>query len=339
MTGRCSRRGRRRRGSPVHGVIPVDKPRGPTSFAVVRQLRGKTRAAKVGHAGTLDPMATGLLLVCFGEATKAVPWLMDAPKSYEASLRLGVETDTCDAEGEEVRRRPVPDVSAAEIETILERFRGDINQVPPLHSALKRGGERLYEKARRGETVELEPRPVVVHALELVEWAPPRLVLRVRCGKGFYVRSLARDVGDALGCGAHLDALRRTQTAGFDLAQAHPLDRLLADDADWRGALLSPDTALAHLPAVDLTVEESEAVSHGRQLRAGLPWGDEADALGAGRPARLVAPGGQLLAVGAMERCTEDEWSMRVLRGFNLTDPSPGDDECPPSVDNEQGPG
>ena len=317
MSAAVRSRGRRRSGRSLHGVLPVDKPVGPTSFFVVGRLKARTGAAKTGHAGTLDPMASGLLLVCFGEATKAVPWLMDAPKSYLATLRLGVVTDTDDAEGEILRERPVEEPSEARVREELGRFRGTIPQVPPLYSALKRGGERLYEKARRGERIELAPRPVVVHEIGLESIGRSELTLRVRCGKGFYVRALARDLGEALGCGAHLSALRRTESARFCVRDAVALDRLLEPDESWRERLVPPSRALGHLPALSLSAEETTRISHGHALTSSEPWSSPLGDLATDEPARLLDPEGRLLAIG-QARSEGDGWTLRVLRGFNL---------------------
>lgn len=296
----------------VHGVLLVDKPSGPTSFDVVAAVRRHTHAAKVGHAGTLDPLASGLLLVCLGEGTKAVPWLMDAPKRYEAELRLGVETDTLDAQGVVVREAPLPPLDRETVEAALAGFRGTIAQAPPAHSALKQGGERLYKKARRGEPVEIAARDVVVHALELVALEPPRLVLDVTCGKGFYVRSLARDLGAALGCGAHLTALRRTATAGFDVQAARPPAALL-DGTAWRDALVPVDEALGHLPALALDAEGERRARNG----VAVAWtGREGEAAADGAAVRLVGVDGALVAVGEVGRRADGSVMVRVVRGF-----------------------
>jgi tRNA pseudouridine55 synthase len=300
----------RRRGLAVHGVLPVDKPSGPTSYDLVAAVRRHTGAARVGHAGTLDPLASGLLLVCLGEGTKAVPWLMDAPKRYEAELLLGVETDTLDAQGRVTREAPLPPLDRGAVEVVLAGFGGTIAQVPPAYSALKQGGECLYEKARRGEDVAVEARAVVVHELALVAFEPPRLSLRVVCGKGFYVRSLARDVGAALGCGAHLTALRRTATAGFDVSAARTPDTLLAGDA-WQDALVPVEAALAHLPPLPLDAEGARRAGHGMPVAWPAAAGGAPDG-----PVRMLAPDGALVAVGEAFAGPDGDALIRVLRGF-----------------------
>lgn len=306
----------------VHGVLAIDKPLGASSFDVVRAVRQATGTSRVGHAGTLDPMATGLLLVCLNEATKAVPWLMDAPKAYEATLALGAETDTDDAEGRVIARADVPALDAEALERALATFRGPHLQIPPRFSALHHGGERLYELARRGEEVDLAPRPVDVHTLTLVSMSLPAVTLRVVCGKGFYVRALARDLGRALGCGAHLTALRRTATVGFDIADAVTFDAVIAPGADWRAALVPLDRALAHLPSVVARGAELRAVLHGNIV----PWPQPLPA-GPDGLLRVHDDAGLLLAVGRAAALAEGQ-ELRIVRGFQL----PGRPEPAPRV-------
>jgi tRNA pseudouridine55 synthase len=222
----------------MNGVVVVDKPAGLTSFDVVARVRRALGERRVGHAGTLDPLATGVLPVCVGEATKLVPFLMGGDKEYEAEARLGVTTDTLDATGTVVAEASADHVSRADVAATLPRFRGRILQTPPMHSALRVDGRRLYELARQGVEVERVARPVEVHALELTAWTPPTLGLRIRCGKGTYVRSLIADLGAALGVGAHMTELRRTRVGAFTLATALSLDAIMA--AGPATALLTP---------------------------------------------------------------------------------------------------
>ena len=227
------------------GILLLDKPRGLTSNAALGRAKRILGIKKAGHTGTLDPMATGLLVLCFGEATKVSGFLLDADKAYRAEATLGVTTDSEDAEGQILEERPVPDLEKAALETVLDRFRGPIDQVPPMHSALKHQGKRLYELARQGETVERPPRQVTIHSLELLDWTTPKLSLNVRCSKGTYIRSLVRDIGEVIGCGAHLSALRRTESAPFNLDNAitlETLNEMTAEEA--RALLLPPDQAL-----------------------------------------------------------------------------------------------
>jgi tRNA pseudouridine55 synthase len=205
----------------------IDKPRGPTSFDIVERVRAASGVQKVGHAGTLDPMATGLLIVLVARpATRLQEAFMHLSKAYEGTMRLGERTPSHDAETEVTERADVSGLTRADLEAARERFTGELEQVPPMYSAVKVDGERLYKKARRGETVERPPRQVQVDAFELLDWSPPELRFRVSCSKGTYVRSLARDLGEALGVGAHLSALRRTQIGPYAAASAWSLPAL-----------------------------------------------------------------------------------------------------------------
>lgn len=256
----------------VDGVLLLDKPIGLTSNDALQKARRLFSAAKGGHTGTLDPLASGLLPLCFGEATKFSADLLDADKTYEAVLRLGVTTDSGDAEGQVTATLPVS-VSETDIEDVLPRFLGAIQQIPPMHSALKRNGRPLYELARKGIEVEREPRAVVIHAINLLGFDGDTLSLRVACSKGTYIRVLAADIGEALGCGAHLAALRRTVVGSLDLARAVSLAELEALDESDRLQCLQPVDALLHtLPVVTLEGEAAERFSHGNpvDLPAGL---------------------------------------------------------------------
>ena len=210
------------------GILPVEKGRGVTSFQVVAHLRRILRAPKIGHGGTLDPEATGVLPILIGEATKLTPYLTDLDKEYLATVRLGLTTDTQDVTGTVLERRPVPDLERAVVDAALGRFVGAISQVPPMYSALRRGGRRLYELAREGVTVEREARQVRVYAIALVDLALPDLVIRVRCGKGTYIRTLAADLGEVLGCGGTLASLVRTRVGPYALADAVSWDEVRA---------------------------------------------------------------------------------------------------------------
>jgi tRNA pseudouridine55 synthase len=272
----------------VHGVVVVDKPRGVTSFDVVATARRALGERRVGHAGTLDPMATGVLPVCVGEATKLVPFLQDGEKEYVARARLGVTTDSEDADGKILEERPVT-VTRDEVERALLPLIGKILQTPPMHSALKIDGRRLYELAREGREVERAARPVEVHALTLGEFAPPEIELHVRCGKGTYVRTLAADLGRALGCGAHLIALRRTRVGAFGLDRAVPLDQLAG------ARLLGLSEALEGLPKLDLDEGSARAVRDGK-LKVIAQLTPPGEGL-----VRLCRPDGSLLAVASAE--------------------------------------
>jgi tRNA pseudouridine55 synthase len=281
------------------GVLVVDKPAGPTSFEVVARVRRALRAAKAGHAGTLDPAATGVLAVCVDDAVKLQHWLADGDKAYEATVAFGAATSTDDAEGEVVARGDPRGLAAPDLTAVLPRFTGEIDQVPPMFSAVRVGGRRLHEAARRGEEVAREARRVRIDALELVGLEAPgedglvRARLTVRCGKGTYVRTIAADLGRAVGVPAHLAALRRTAASGFTLAQAIPLE-----DAEslgrtspeaLRARLVAPAEALSTLPALAVDAAEARALAQGKVLAR------EAT----GPLLRAVGPGGRLVAVCA----------------------------------------
>lgn len=256
----------------VDGVLLLDKPLGLTSNDALQKARRLFSAAKGGHTGTLDPLATGLLPLCFGEATKFSADLLDADKTYEAVLKLGVTTDTGDAEGA-VTGTVAVDAAESAILSVLPRFVGDIRQIPPMHSALKRDGRPLYELARQGIEVERAPRAVTVHAIDCLDFAGGLLTLRVACSKGTYIRVLAADIGQALGCGAHLTALRRTRVGDLDLAGAVTLAELEAlDEAERAGCLQPVDALLRNLPVVSVAGEAAERFRHGNpvDLQPGL---------------------------------------------------------------------
>ncbi|MDE1949684.1 MAG: tRNA pseudouridine(55) synthase TruB, partial [Burkholderiales bacterium] len=223
----------------LHGVLLLDKPLGWTSNDALQKAKGLLRAEKGGHTGTLDPLATGLLPLCFGAATKFSQVSLDADKRYRATLRLGQRTSTADGEGEVIEEHAVA-ADAAAIEAALALFRGPIEQLPPMHSALKHQGRALYEYARAGVEVERAPRAVTIHALDIVRWQSPTLVIDVCCSKGTYIRSLAEDIGRALGCGAHLAALRRTGSGALGLEAAITIEALAEIDESDRAARLLP---------------------------------------------------------------------------------------------------
>jgi tRNA pseudouridine55 synthase len=212
----------------LEGVLLVDKPRDHTSHDVIARLRGKLRMRKIGHAGTLDPMATGLLIVLVGKATRVSQYLISLDKEYEGTIELGKITDSQDAEGQVMETRPVPPLTEAEVRAAIQGFMGDQYQTPPMYSAIKVEGVPLYKMARRGEEIEREPRFIRVIEWELTRFAPPLLDFRLRCSKGTYVRTLAHDLGQKLGCGAHLAALRRTATDRFNVSQALTLEQIEA---------------------------------------------------------------------------------------------------------------
>lgn len=292
----------------VDGVLLLDKPLGLTSNDALQKARRLFSAAKGGHTGTLDPAASGLLPLCFGEATKFSADLLNADKTYEAVLQLGVTTDSGDAEGQVVATMPVA-VDEAAVRQALPQFMGDIQQIPPMHSALKRQGRPLYELARQGIEVERAPRAVSIHALELLDLSGDRLSLRVRCSKGTYIRALAADLGRALGCGAHLAALRRTAVGDLDLADAIPLAELTVLDEAGRAACLRPvDALLQSLPRLDLAGQAALRFGHGNPVD--LPSG----LAGAIR----VYADGRLIGVG--EPAADGRlWPKRLVQPAELT--------------------
>lgn len=250
------------------GALRVDKPVGPTSHDVVARARRALDERKIGHAGTLDPFASGLLLLCVGPSTRLSEYLTDLPKTYEATALLGRSTDTLDPEGEVVEEDEAwREVDAGAVREALEALSGDQDQVPPQYSAKKVEGERMYRKARRGERVTLEPARVRIHELELVELRLPRLRFRVRCSSGTYVRSLARDLARELGTSGHLVELRRTRIGALDVADAVPADDLERPERVAE-AWIPPARAVAHLPAVRIDAERAARMAHGQAVSA-----------------------------------------------------------------------
>ena len=263
---------------PVHGVLLLDKPLGLSSNQALQKAKWLLRAEKAGHTGTLDPLATGVLPLCFGAATKFSGLHLDADKTYEATLQLGVTTTTGDAEGEVIERRAVPAITPEQLEAVRQRFLGRITQVPPMHSALKKDGKALYEYAREGVEVERAPRDVTIYELKLAvesaDSAQAAIELIAKVSKGTYIRTLGEDIGEALGCGAHLTSLRRTATGGFDESQCITLDALEAMDEDERLARLLPAECLvAGHSRVTLGMEDAARFLSGLRRR-----GDWADA-------------------------------------------------------------
>lgn len=291
----------KRRWQRVDGVLLLDKASGLTSNSALQGARRLFSAAKAGHTGTLDPLATGLLPLCFGEATKFSADLLNADKTYEADLLFGITTDTGDAQGAIVLQRPVAFV-LSELETALTSFRGPISQIPPMYSALKRDGKPLYELARQGIEVERTARDVTIHELHLLGFSGDRCRLRVSCSKGTYIRTLAEDIGNILGCGAHLTALRRTVVGPLSIDDAVTLEHLTTLSEEERAAcLLAPDALLQTLPAVHLSEDDTLKFSHGNPVCAQVAPGKcrvyggnrllglgEADASGKVNPRRLV---------------------------------------------------
>ena len=271
----------------LEGLLLIDKPAGPTSHDVIRQLRRLSGIRRIGHAGTLDPLATGLLLVCLGRATRLLEYLLDQPKRYEAAVRLGQSTDTFDAQGAIVAEKPV-DVTTRDIEEALERFRGPIVQYAPAYSAVKRDGVPLYKLARQGVQVERPARVVTIYDLEMRSWQDPMLHLDVTCSSGPYIRSLADDLGNVLGCGGHISALRRLEVGTFSVEQALTLEEL--DGENWLEHLLPPDTAVRHLPKVEFSPDMARSLLLGQRVPG-------AGVLEDGMPARAYEQDARFLGI------------------------------------------
>jgi len=260
----------------VHGVLMLDKPLGLTSNDALQKVKRLLRAEKAGHTGTLDPLATGLLPLTFGAATKFSQVSLEADKAYRATLRLGITTTTGDGEGEILKQRDdvARSLDLAAIRAACEAFRGEISQLPPMYSALKHQGRALYELAREGVVVERQPRVVTIHALDIVEWHAEELllVIDVRCTKGTYIRTLGEDIGERLGCGAHLAGLRRTASGPVSIAQAVTLEQIEALDDEARLSLLTaPDSLLGEWPEVELSNDEAGRFLSGMRRRVALP--------------------------------------------------------------------
>lgn len=258
--------GRRRKGVKIDGVVLLDKPVGLSSNAALQKVRRALNAQKAGHTGTLDPLASGLLPLCFGDATKFSADLLHAEKEYETTIRFGVKTTTGDAEGEVVSERE-PTFDYQTFSEVLEKFRGEIEQVPPMYSALKKDGVPLYKLARKGEEIERKPRKVVISTLDVLDFNPPEATLVVRCSKGTYIRVLGEDIGEALGCGAHLKSLRRTVVGDLRISESVTLADFEAMSEEERlKVLLPPDRLLSTLVRIDLDEAQTERFSHGGKV-------------------------------------------------------------------------
>lgn len=304
----------------LDGFLVVDKPSGITSHHVVAILRRTFGQKKIGHTGTLDPFATGVLPVALGEGTKAIPFLDESVKEYRATMCLGISTDTQDLEGEVLQEREWSHVTPAMVDDLLPLFRGEIMQVPPMFSALKRDGVPLYRLARRGETVEREARRVVIHSLSIDRVQLPELTFTVRCSRGTYVRTLAHDLGEALGCGAHLLQLRRTASGSFTLANAFTLEHLAAASPGEIAArhFIPIREALSHLPELELSDRGYSRV------RNGMAPGEDDLESGVFPPAGQVVLGYRGVIAAVAEVVAPDgrqERFLRICRGFNQVYP------------------
>jgi tRNA pseudouridine55 synthase len=288
----------------ISGVLVVDKPIGLTSHDVVQIIRKGTNIRRAGHTGTLDPRASGVLVVLVGPAVRLSEYVSASDKRYQAVIRLGSTTDTYDAEGQVTSSSPV-NISEEQFDAELKSFIGEIEQTPPPYSAIKIKGKKAYELAREGEEVELLPRKIQVYNLELLEWAPPEAVIDVYCSSGTYVRSLAYDLGEKLGCGAHLVGLRRTKSGRFTLRDAVPLRKLREafEAGNWYQYLIPAAEALSDWHAIELTHEQVESVRHGHRV-PGNP--------GEGQWARGISEAGELIALLEFDE-TSSEWQPRKV--------------------------
>jgi tRNA pseudouridine55 synthase len=302
----------------ISGILLLDKPQGLSSNQALQKVRHLFQARKAGHTGSLDPMATGLLPICFGEATKIAGFLLGSRKAYDAEVRLGMTTTTDDAEGEVVSTRPVPEPDAVALEAALCTLRGRIMQTPPAYSAIKQGGVALYKRARRGEDVQVPQRQVEVQRLELLRRDGDRLHLHVECGSGTYIRSLARDLGERLGCGAHLTALRRVWVDPFRKPDMWTLEQLQvrAAEAGVTGLdaqLLPLEQGLEALPALTVTADQALLLEQGKRLMQNV--------LGEQALCRAIDEKGRLVALVSIDPAGE----VRVRRGFNRGAVNPSD--------------
>ncbi len=288
-------------GLSADGLLVIDKPPRLSSAQVVERIKRLTRPKRIGHTGTLDPFATGVLVLCFNQATKLAGFLMDQDKIYEGTMLLGIETDTLDPTGQVIRRAPV----AVSLEAVVEAgriFVGQISQRPPAYSALKRDGERLYDKARRGEAVEVGPREVTIYSLKVTRTELPRVEFEVHCSKGTYVRALARDWGKALGCGGHLESLRRLQAGSFSIEQALLLGQIeaLAARRSLASRLIPPAKALPEWPRLVLSPEAANKIINGQALESDELTGLSPRFLKLGQRLKLTDSTGQLIALAEL---------------------------------------
>ena len=258
-----------KKGNDVDGILLLDKPLGRSSNSALQRVRHLFNAKKAGHTGSLDPLATGVLPICFGQASKVTAFLLDSDKRYFCTAQLGITTTTDDKEGEILQTRDVQTFTTDDIEKVLENFRGKIEQIPPMYSALKHNGQPLYKLARQGIDIERAPRPVTIHQLTLVEKTTDSITLDVSCSKGTYIRTLAQDIGEALGCGAHLSMLRRTDVSPFDCSKIYTLKEIekLAENDELESILLPIDSALINFPGIQLSEADVELIRNGIKVQ------------------------------------------------------------------------
>lgn len=289
---------------PADGILVLDKPPGISSMEAVRRIKRASGIRRVGHGGTLDPMATGVIPICLGRATRLMEYMLDSSKEYIGEVRLGISTDSYDAEGEITGRSDPSGVEREYIEDVLNRFLGQTEQVPPMFSALKRKGKRLYELARQGIEVEREPRSMTVHSIRLAGWNPPVATVHIECSRGFYMRSLAHDIGVQLGCGAHLESLTRLRTGRFRIADAVSIETAQRsfEEGSWPELLASLDSVLGDLRAIIVGEREQTSIQNGRPV----PLTEDDDAPMPDEQFRAYSLDGEFLAImrfDASDRC------------------------------------
>jgi len=308
-----------KRGDPrpvVNGILNVDKPAEITTMDVVRRIKRASRQKRVGHGGTLDPIATGVVPICIGQATRMMEYLIEGTREYRSGVELGVATDTYDAHGQVVSKQDPSSVTLTDVEQAVDSFRGSIEQVPPMYSALKRDGKRLYDLARAGVEVEREARKIQVSRLEILDWSPPIVTLEISCGRGFYMRSLAHDLGQVLGCGAHMKTLVRLGSGPFRLADSLTLEvaeERIADDS-WFDDLYHPDCIVVDMRAMIVGKETEAMLRHGRPLPPGL----RIPAPQPGEQCRAYGTDGGFIAIISFD-ASEARW--RPERVFSMKDP------------------
>jgi len=302
----------------VNGVIVINKHPGPTSTKVVEKVKRLLRAKKAGHLGTLDPMAKGVLPICLGKATKLTPFLIEKEKEYLATIKLGVTTTTHDKEGEVLEEKEVPPITKEEVEAILSSFTGEIEQIPPMYSAARYKGKRLYQLARKGEVVERAPKKVVIHELSCLDLDPPFIKIFIRCGKGVYIRQLAYDIGRLLKCGGALWDLVRTKACGFTLDEAVTLEELREMTLEERQKLVIPlAQAVKDAPTISLTGKLRWWVAMGNALVVTpQELGLKAEGIREGMLVKLVDQEGELVALGEMVNSPDNHWLCQPRRVF-----------------------
>ena len=289
----------------IHGVILLDKPTGMSSNAALQRIKHRFNAKKAGHTGSLDPLATGLLPICLGQATKVSEYLLNSHKKYTTVLKLGEITETLDSEGEVTISKPV-DVSEQQLQDALEQFRGDIKQVPPMYSALKKDGQPLYKLARKGEVIERPARDMTVHSLSANRLDDTHVELKVHCSSGFYIRSLGHDLGQVLGCGAHVVELRRTDIKAINVGVAHSLETVL--EADLKELLLPLDVLIEHMPKLEISDAQATSMLQGKPTSA--------NGLITSELTRFYQPNGYLYGVGEVS----DSGLIKAQKTFVGTD-------------------